>query len=153
MSSGSTCAAVGCYNNTRKLKILSDTCREHKGLRQTCLCPAPYAVHAMPRKEERKQAWLAALRIKYPLKRVYVCSFHFVDKRPTKLHPDPELHLGHDQPPPMQRPRPGPANETQTTNSSSSLNIEERWRWTSYVTIFIPCFIHLFLLHWLVQAG
>ncbi|XP_056112427.1 GATA zinc finger domain containing 2Ab isoform X1 [Rhinichthys klamathensis goyatoka] len=46
----------------------------------------------MPTKEERKQAWLAALKLKNPPKRVYVCSFHFVDKKPTELHPDPELY-------------------------------------------------------------
>ncbi|XP_025760969.1 uncharacterized protein LOC112845999 [Oreochromis niloticus] len=57
----------------------------------------------MPRKEDRKLAWLAALRLKHPPKRVYVCSFHFIDKKPTELHPDPELYLGYDRPPPKKR--------------------------------------------------
>ncbi|XP_067271987.1 GATA zinc finger domain containing 2Ab isoform X1 [Pseudorasbora parva] len=52
----------------------------------------------MPTKDERKRAWLAALKLKNPPKRVYVCSFHFVDKKPTELHPDPELYLGHNRP-------------------------------------------------------
>ncbi|CAI5685840.1 unnamed protein product [Oreochromis niloticus] len=104
MSSGSTCAVVGCHNNSRKLKNALETfCLEHQQLRKACPCPPPYALHSMPRKEDRKLAWLAALRLKHPPKRVYVCSFHFIDKKPTELHPDPELYLGYDRPPPKKR--------------------------------------------------
>ncbi|KAL7375216.1 hypothetical protein ABVT39_013958 [Epinephelus coioides] len=104
MGSGSTCAVVGCHNNSKKLKILSETvCFEHQKLRKTCPCPAPYALHTMPSKEKRRLAWLAALKRKYPPKKVYVCSFHFVDKKPTDLHPDPELYLGYDRPLPKKR--------------------------------------------------
>lgn len=99
MSSGSTCAVSGCYNNSKKLKGFQENiCIEHQKIRNECPCPAPYALHCMPAKEERKQAWLAALKLKNPPKRVYVCSFHFVDKKPTELHPDPELYLGHSRP-------------------------------------------------------
>jgi len=98
MSSGSTCAVSGCYNNSKKLKDLKKIiCFEHQKIRDECPCPAPYALHCMPTKEERKQAWLVALKLKNPPKKVYVCSFHFVDKKPTELHPDPELYLGHNQ--------------------------------------------------------
>uniref|UniRef100_A0A669BKE1 DDE Tnp4 domain-containing protein n=1 Tax=Oreochromis niloticus TaxID=8128 RepID=A0A669BKE1_ORENI len=104
MSSGSTCAVVGCHNNSRKLKnVLETFCLEHQQLRKACPCPPPYALHSMPRKEDRKLAWLAALRLKHPPKRVYVYSFHFIDKKPTELHPDPELYLGYDRPPPKKR--------------------------------------------------
>uniref|UniRef100_A0A671XED8 THAP-type domain-containing protein n=1 Tax=Sparus aurata TaxID=8175 RepID=A0A671XED8_SPAAU len=124
MSSGTTCAVVGCHNNSRKLKHFSETsCVEHEQLRRTCPCPAPYALHAIPRKEERRLAWLAALRLKYPPKRVFVCSFHFVDKRPTELHPDPELYLGYDQPPPPKRRKLVRAT-AKATSSSSSVNID-----------------------------
>ena len=95
-----TAGAKLAQNNSRKLKDFSETsCVEHEQLRWTCPCPAPYALHAMPRKVEWRLAWLATLRLKYPPKRVFVCSFHFVDKKPTKLHPDPELYLGYDRPP------------------------------------------------------
>ncbi|XP_039538234.1 GATA zinc finger domain containing 2Ab isoform X2 [Pimephales promelas] len=98
MSSGSTCAVSGCYNNSKKLKDLKKIiCFEHQKIRDECPCPAPYGLHCMPTKEERKQAWLVALKLKNPPKKVYVCSFHFVDKKPTELHPDPELYLGHNQ--------------------------------------------------------
>ena len=97
MSSGSTCAVAGCYNNSRKLRDFSETvCIEHQQLRQTCPCPPPYSFHSMPTREERRRAWLKALRLKYPPKRIYVCSYHFVDKRPTEEHPDPEMYLGND---------------------------------------------------------
>lgn len=98
MRSGSTCSVAGCYNNSRKIKILSETvCTHHQKLRKVCPCPVPYSLHSMPTKEERRQAWLAALRLKKLPKRVYVCSFHFVEKGPTEMHPDPELFLGYDQ--------------------------------------------------------
>lgn len=98
MSSGSTCAVSGCYTNSKKLKSFQESkCAEHQKIRNECPCPAPYALHCIPSKEERKQAWLAALKLKNPPKRVYVCSFHFVDKKPTELHPDPELYLGHNR--------------------------------------------------------
>ncbi|XP_073718386.1 GATA zinc finger domain containing 2Ab isoform X2 [Misgurnus anguillicaudatus] len=99
MSSGSTCAVSGCYNNSKKLKTFQDTfCVDHQKTRSECPCAPPYALHSMPTKEERNRAWLAALKLKNPPKRVYVCSFHFVDKKPTELHPDPELYLGYNRP-------------------------------------------------------
>ncbi|XP_056136537.1 uncharacterized protein si:dkey-56d12.4 [Lampris incognitus] len=121
MSSGSTCAVVGCHNNSRKLKFWSETsCFVHKRLRQTCPCPAPYALHSMPRKGERGAAWLAALRLKRPPRRVYVCSFHFVHKKPTDLHPDPELYLGYDRRGELVR-----ATLTETANVNSSSSVDE----------------------------
>uniref|UniRef100_A0A3P9CUQ4 THAP-type domain-containing protein n=1 Tax=Maylandia zebra TaxID=106582 RepID=A0A3P9CUQ4_9CICH len=120
MSSGSTCAVVGCHNNSRKLKNALETfCLEHQQLRKACPCPPPYALHSMPRNcgKDRKLAWLAALRLKHPPKRVYVCSFHFIDKKPTELHPDPELYLGYDRPPPKKRRR-----LTRTTLSVTASN-------------------------------
>lgn len=57
----------------------------------------------MPMKVERRQAWLAALRLIYPPKRVYVCSYHVIAKRPSKLYPEPELYLGYNLPPPKKR--------------------------------------------------
>ncbi|XP_030256939.1 zinc finger protein 2 homolog isoform X1 [Sparus aurata] len=127
MGSGTTCAVAGCHNNSRKLKVFSETfCLEHQQARQTCPCPAPYALHGMPRKEERRLAWLAALRLKYPPKRVFVCSFHFVDKKPTELHPDPELYLGYDRPPTKRRRKLIRTIVSQTaTSSSSSVNINQ----------------------------
>ncbi|XP_068072369.1 GATA zinc finger domain containing 2Ab isoform X4 [Danio rerio] len=99
MSSGSTCAVPGCHNNSKKLKSFQENiCIEHQKSRNECPCAAPYALHCMPTKAERKRAWLSALKLKNPPKRVYVCSFHFVDKKPTELHPDPELYLGQDRP-------------------------------------------------------
>uniref|UniRef100_UPI0037E97926 uncharacterized protein n=1 Tax=Semicossyphus pulcher TaxID=241346 RepID=UPI0037E97926 len=99
MTSGSTCAVSGCHNNSKKVKtFLASTCLKHRQLRRLCPCPVPYSLHSMPKKEERRSAWLEALSLKRPPKRIYVCSFHFVEKRPTKLHPDPELYLGDDQP-------------------------------------------------------
>ncbi|XP_062402419.1 uncharacterized protein LOC134093057 isoform X2 [Sardina pilchardus] len=96
--SGSTCAVVGCTNNTRKLKdFMHGTCFQHKQTRLIC-CPAPYSLHAMPKNETKTREWLAALKLKNPPKRVYVCSYHFIDHKPTELHPNPELFLGYKRP-------------------------------------------------------
>ncbi|XP_019211073.1 uncharacterized protein LOC109200094 [Oreochromis niloticus] len=121
MSSGSTCAVVGCHNNSRKLKNALETfCLEHQQLRRACPCSPPYALHSMLRKEDRKLAWLAALRLKHPPKRVYVCSFHFIDKKPTELHPDPELYLGYDRPPPKKRRKLTRTTLSVTTSSDTN---------------------------------
>ncbi|XP_035513382.1 uncharacterized protein si:dkey-56d12.4 [Morone saxatilis] len=117
MSSGSTCAADGCYNNTKKLKTFSQTfCLQHQQIRQRCPCPAPYALHCMPVSADRRKAWLAALKLRRLPKRVYVCSYHFVNKRPSLLHPDPELYLGYDRPPRPKRRR----NPVRTRPAASS---------------------------------
>ncbi|XP_047242666.1 uncharacterized protein si:ch211-113p18.3 [Girardinichthys multiradiatus] len=70
----------------------------------------------MSRKEDRKRAWLAALNLKYPTKRVYVCIFHFIAKKPTELHSDPELYLGYDRPPPKKRRRLISVSQTASSN-------------------------------------
>lgn len=148
MSTGSTCAAVGCHNNSKKLKILSETsCVEHRRPRHQCPCPVPYALHSMPPKEERKLAWLTALRLKYPPKRVYVCSFHFVDKKPTKLHPDPELYLGYDRPSPRSK-RQKRVRATQMANSSGNVNedVEDEPRKLNCLQLF-PVLLRNLLLH------
>ncbi|XP_039525901.1 uncharacterized protein LOC120478179 [Pimephales promelas] len=51
-----------------------------------------------PKNEESLRLWLKALNLKKPPKRPYVCSFHFVDKRPTEDHPIPEKWLGYEVP-------------------------------------------------------
>uniref|UniRef100_A0A671M0W6 GATA zinc finger domain containing 2Ab n=2 Tax=Sinocyclocheilus anshuiensis TaxID=1608454 RepID=A0A671M0W6_9TELE len=88
---------IGLLQKLKKLKSFQENiCAEHQKIRNECPCPARYALHCVLSKEERKQAWLAALKLKNPPKRVYVCAFHFVDKKPTELHPDPELYLETD---------------------------------------------------------
>ncbi|XP_077055280.1 uncharacterized protein LOC143706825 [Siphateles boraxobius] len=100
---GSTCAVVGCTNNTRKLKdFMNGICFQHKRTRLTC-CPAPYALHSMPKDETKTREWLAALKLKNPPKRVYVCSYHFIDHKPRELHPNPELFLGYERQPVKKR--------------------------------------------------
>ena len=97
MSSDTTCAVVGCSNNSKKIKNLLETeCFDHKIRRRECPCPVPYRLHSMP--QSRRLDWLAVLKLKHPPKKVYVCSHHFVHKRPTEDHPNPELFLGYDRP-------------------------------------------------------
>lgn len=79
----STCAAIGCYK--------SETCKQISflELQSKHLCPLPCILNSMLMKEEK----LVALRLKDPPKTAHVCSFLFVDKKPTEVHPDPEVYL------------------------------------------------------------
>ncbi|XP_078099863.1 uncharacterized protein LOC144512801 isoform X2 [Sander vitreus] len=129
---GSTCAVVGCTNNTRKLKdYMNGTCFQHKRTRLTC-CPAPYALHSMPKDETKTREWLAALKLKNPPKRVYVCSYHFIDHKPTELHPKPELFLGYERQPVKKRQKlitckdnlEVQADASQTSASSSNTEVQ-----------------------------
>lgn len=127
MSSGSTCAVVGCTNNSRKLKdFMNGACFQHNlQTRKTCLCPVPYALHSIPKDEAKTREWLAALKLKQPPKRVYVCSFHFFDHKPTELHPNPELFLGYERPPVKKRRRLTRCEVTAQTSQTSALTSDD----------------------------
>lgn len=123
MPSGTTCAVVGCIHNSRKLKdFMNGACYDHKVNRKSCGCPAPYALHSMPR--DAKREWLAALKLKHPPKRVFVCSFHFVEHKPTELHPNPELYLGYERPPPVKRRKLTRCQDTASKASASTSTVE-----------------------------
>ncbi len=70
-------------------KYLQDICFDHNP-RTAAECGAPYDLHAPPKGVEARRLWLKALNLKKPPKFPYVCSFHFVDGRPTENHPFPE---------------------------------------------------------------
>ncbi|XP_073688463.1 uncharacterized protein [Garra rufa] len=97
---GVLCAVRGCHNSWfKRKKYLQDICFDHNPrTRAECGCGAPYDMHAPPKCEEARRLWLKALNLKKPPKLPYVCSFHFVDGRPTEDHPFPEKWLGYDAP-------------------------------------------------------
>uniref|UniRef100_A0A3Q2T4H3 Uncharacterized LOC105927494 n=1 Tax=Fundulus heteroclitus TaxID=8078 RepID=A0A3Q2T4H3_FUNHE len=97
---GTICAVKGCHNNWYKRKAhMEQECFIHRPRkRDECGCKAPYDLHPPPKNEEYFRLWLKALNLKKPPKRPYVCSFHFVDKRPTEDHPIPEKWLGYEVP-------------------------------------------------------
>ncbi|CAM4571266.1 unnamed protein product [Leuciscus chuanchicus] len=57
-----------------------------------------YDSHPPPKDEEHLRQWRKALNLKCPPKRPYVCSYHFMDGKPTDEHPYPEKWLGYDVP-------------------------------------------------------
>lgn len=95
---GIICAVKGCHNNWYKRKrFLEQVCFDHKPrTRVECGCEAPYNLHPPPKNEEALKLWLKAINLDKPPKRPYICSYHFVDKRPTEEHPYPEKWLGYD---------------------------------------------------------
>ncbi|XP_057673018.1 uncharacterized protein si:dkey-56d12.4 [Corythoichthys intestinalis] len=99
--SGTFCAVRGCVNSWRRLNTwLERECFDHRPtIKRHCGCTPPYTFHQKPKAEDESRMWLAALKLKNPPKRLYVCSYHFVDRKPTKEHPFPELWLGCDRPP------------------------------------------------------
>ncbi|XP_041822888.1 uncharacterized protein LOC121628055, partial [Melanotaenia boesemani] len=98
-----SCSVRGCHNNwIKRRQQLKQQCFEHKVEMQEC-CGAAYNLHPPPKDEEHLRLWLKALNLKRPPKRPYVCSFHFVDGKPTDEHPYPEKWLGYDAP--VKKPR------------------------------------------------
>ncbi|XP_071375171.1 uncharacterized protein [Centroberyx affinis] len=92
------CAVRGCHNNwIKRREQLQQQCYDHKVKRSEC-CGAFYNLHPPPKGEEHLRLWLKALNLKHPPKRPYVCSYHFVDGKPTDEHPYPEKWLGYDAP-------------------------------------------------------
>uniref|UniRef100_A0A667W8G4 THAP-type domain-containing protein n=1 Tax=Myripristis murdjan TaxID=586833 RepID=A0A667W8G4_9TELE len=104
-SSGTCCAVRGCTNNQRKLNLwLDEQCFEHAPrTKRECSCVQRYTFHRLPTDEEARRMWLKNLNLKRPPKTLYVCSFHFIDKKPTEENPHPTLWLGYDRPPDKKR--------------------------------------------------
>ncbi|KAK7482090.1 hypothetical protein BaRGS_00026674 [Batillaria attramentaria] len=95
---GRHCSVRGCSYNEKKLKeILNRPCFDHFPLlRKDCSCDAPFRLHS-PKTEEQRREWLANLRLKAPPKYLFVCSFHFVEKKPTLENPSPQCMLGYER--------------------------------------------------------
>ncbi|KAJ8375535.1 hypothetical protein SKAU_G00061150, partial [Synaphobranchus kaupii] len=104
-SSGTCCAVSGCTNNQTKLNLwLQQQCVEHAPrTKKDCSCNQRYSFHRLPTDEESKRMWMKNLNLKRPPKTLYVCSFHFVDKKPTEENPHPTLLLGYERPPEKRR--------------------------------------------------
>lgn len=96
IGSGTTCAVVGCKNSRKHLKEWLDReCFDHRpATKRECSCPPLFSFFRKPDTDSESQAWLRALNLKYPPRTFFVCSHHFVDKKPTKNNPFPELWLG-----------------------------------------------------------
>ncbi|XDV25732.1 hypothetical protein PO909_029600, partial [Leuciscus waleckii] len=92
------CLVKGCHNNwIKRQEQLNKLCYEHNVKRSEC-CGAVYDSHPPPKDEEHLRQWRKALNLKCPPKRPYVCSYHFMDGKPTDEHPYPEKWLGYDVP-------------------------------------------------------
>ena len=90
------CSVRGCHNNWRKRRLfLESECFQHKKRGSEC-CGAPFNLFPPPSTEEYLRSWLKALTLKQPPKKPYVCSYHFVDGKPTAEHLIPEKWLGYE---------------------------------------------------------
>ena len=94
---GEACSVRNCSNNRRKLYLWNNTqCEEHEGLKhKDCPCMRPYKLHILPKKEELRLQWIAALNRAVLPKNILVCSSHFLDGHPTIQNPVPKLNLGY----------------------------------------------------------
>ncbi|XP_052447117.1 uncharacterized protein LOC127988404 [Carassius gibelio] len=103
--SGTYCAVRGCNNSWRLLNVWSEgECFHHKpSTRRQCGCAPPYALYEKPKTDVESRKWLAAFKLKNLPKRLFVCSYHFIDKKPTEENPFPELWLGYERPPQQKR--------------------------------------------------
>ena len=97
------CAVSGYHNNwTKRNQTLHYNCFDHGKKRSEC-CGPTFTLHRPPTKYEDLRPWLKALNFKKPPKYPFVCSYHFVDGKPTPEHPYPEKWLGYNAP--LKRPR------------------------------------------------
>ena len=73
-----------------------------------CDCPAPYTLFTFPTEATNisaRREWSRRLQRKdqvtgknwTPKADDRICSLHFVDGAPSLAHPNPSLHLGHQQ--------------------------------------------------------
>ena len=58
-------------------------CELHGQIHDQCPCLIPYRLHVMPSKESIRLEWIKALNRKELPKKVFVCSEHFIDGKPT----------------------------------------------------------------------
>uniref|UniRef100_A0A9J7X5L4 THAP-type domain-containing protein n=1 Tax=Cyprinus carpio carpio TaxID=630221 RepID=A0A9J7X5L4_CYPCA len=92
------CSVRGCHNNwIKRREQLHQRCFEHNVKWSEC-CGALYNLHPPPKEEEHLRRRMKALNLKRPPMRPYVCSYHFMDGRPTDEHPYPKKWLGYDVP-------------------------------------------------------
>ena len=71
-------------------------CELHGQIHDQCPCLIPYRLHVMPSKESIRLEWIKALNRKELPKKVFVCSEHFIDGKPTDRNPYPKLKLGNE---------------------------------------------------------
>ena len=116
--SGTTCAVVGCKNSRKHLnEWLDRECYNHKpATKRQCPCAPLFTFFRKPDSDLESRTWLKALNVKKPPRNVFVCSYHFVDKKPTKDNPFPELWLGYNR-----TPQPKRRQLTQRTTASPQI--------------------------------
>ena len=93
---GRHCSVRGCTYNDKKLcELQNRLCFYHKPTAlKDCPCDPPYKFH-FPKNAEQRREWLLTLQLKCPPKKLYVCSYHFIDKQPTEQNPLPQLMVGY----------------------------------------------------------
>ena len=96
-SGGNSCAVHACSNNRKKIILWKKSmCELHGQIHDQCPCLIPYRLHVMPSKESIRLEWIKALNRKELPKKVFVCSEHFIDGKPTDRNPYPKLKLGYE---------------------------------------------------------
>ena len=79
-------------------------CYDHKpATKRQCPCAPFFNFFRKPDTDSESRTWLKALNLKKASRNVFVCSYHFVDKKTTKDNPFPELWLGYNHPPQPKR--------------------------------------------------
>jgi hypothetical protein len=103
------CAVVGCHSSTYQLDRWKDELCELHGVQHrswpVCNCDPPFHLLPLPtsRKDPASRSVYIANIGRADLKAdcpqsVRICSLHFVDGKPTALHPYPTLNMGYENP-------------------------------------------------------
>ena len=102
------CAVNGCFNGRYRLSTWTQhKCPHHQCFQGTdqCVCAPPFILYPFPTQRKdphNRRIWIKNIYRKdektgkklESKKYDRVCSVHFVDGKPTKDHPYPELLLG-----------------------------------------------------------
>uniref|UniRef100_A0A672JI91 THAP-type domain-containing protein n=1 Tax=Salarias fasciatus TaxID=181472 RepID=A0A672JI91_SALFA len=84
--SGRMCAVIGFKNTQKRLnEWLNRECYDHKpATKRSCPCAPLFSFFKKPKDDYKSRMWLKALNLKKPPKNIFVCSFHFVEKKTDK---------------------------------------------------------------------
>ena len=91
-SGGNSCAVHACRNNRKQIILWKKSmCELHGQIHDQCPCLIPNRLHVMPSKESIRLGWIKVLNRKKLPKKLFVCSQHFIDGKPTDRNPYPKL--------------------------------------------------------------
>ncbi|XP_056128931.1 uncharacterized protein si:ch211-113p18.3 [Lampris incognitus] len=90
-----------------------------------CSCQRWYNFHRLPQDDKANGNWIKSLNLKKLPQTLYICSSHFVDKKPMLDNPYPTPSLGYERPPEKKSCRLIRTHHVTTTGESGEMEVSE----------------------------